>query len=383
MELIKDLPSVFQEFEESRRNGFLEAKRIKDEGHPLVGTYCTFVPTEITSALGIHTVSLCSFSEEPISEAEQDLPANLCPLIKSSYGFAKSQKCPYFYFADLVIGETTCDGKKKMYEMLSAYKDVYVMQLPNALSDAARTLWISEIKRLKEYLEQKFETELSEEQLWGAIHEKNRERVALDKFAHLMALDPPPMKSRDLYAVLYGSSYEFDKMDLPERIDAMIEKIMQEYDAKGGAHKPRILVTGCPIGGDTEKVIDAIEANGGAAVAFENCGGAKPIATLVDESASDPYEALADKYLGIGCACFSPNPKRLALLSKMIDEYRVDGVIEMVLHACHTYSVESFAIANFCTKEKGIPYLSVETDYSQSDIEQLNTRVGAFIEMLG
>ena len=107
MELKKDLPSIFEEFEEGRKSGFLEAKKIKDAGHPLIGIYCTFFPTEIAMALDIHTVSLCAFSNETIAVAEKDLPTNLCPLIKSSYGFAKSQKCPYFYFSDLIIGETT------------------------------------------------------------------------------------------------------------------------------------------------------------------------------------------------------------------------------------------------------------------------------------
>lgn len=382
MDLIKDLPALFEEFEASRKNGFLEAKRIKDEGHPLIGVYCTFFPTEITNALDIHTVSLCAFSNETVQSAELDLPNNLCPLIKSSYGFAKTQKCPYFYFSDLVIGETTCDGKKKMYEMLKKYKDVYVMELPNCYSENGRQLWIAEIRRMKCYLEKKFERTLSEERLWECIRDKNEERKAMNRFSHLMALDPPPMRSSDLYHVLYGSSFEFDKMDFPKKIDAIIDKIMSEYDPTVLERKPRILITGCPIGGDTEKVIRAVEDNGGIVVAFENCGGAKPIAALTETTKNDPYEALADKYLRIGCSCISPNPNRFALLNSMIDEYKVDGVLEMILHACHTYGVESKSIQKFCIEKKGVPYLSVETDYSKSDTGQLNTRIGAFIEMM-
>ena len=382
MELKTDLPSVFEEFEESRQNGFLEAKKMKEAGHPLVGVYCTFFPSEITMAMDIQTVSLCAFSQETIPDAEHDLPANLCPLIKSSYGFAKTQKCPYFYFADLIVGETTCDGKKKMYEILAKEKDVYVMELPNCLSEGGRSLWISEIKRLCRYLEAKFERTLSEDKLWAAIRTKNEERRAMNRFSHLMALDPPPMRSSDLYHVLYGSSYEFDKMGFPEKIDALIEKISAEYNPGALAKKQRILVNGCPIGGDTEKVIEAVENNGGIVVAFENCGGAKPLAALTATDLSDPYEALADKYLGIGCSCISPNPNRIQLLDSMIDEYKVDGVLEMVLHACLTYSVESRQIQRFCTDVKHVPYLAVETDYSSSDIGQLNTRIGAFVEIL-
>lgn len=31
---------------------------------------------------------------------------------------------------------------------------------------------------------------------------------------------------------------------------------------------------------------------------------------------------------------------------------------------------------------KNVPYMSIETDYSQTDIGQLKTRIAAFIEML-
>ncbi len=78
----------------------------------------------------------------------------------------------------------------------------------------------------------------------------------------------------------------------------------------------------------------------------------------------------------------TPNDNRYDLLGRTIDEFQADGVVEMTLQACHTYNVESYKIGNFVTKEKGIPYLAVETDYSTSDEGQLNTRIAAFIEML-
>ena len=54
----------------------------------------------------------------------------------------------------------------------------------------------------------------------------------------------------------------------------------------------------------------------------------------------------------------------------------------MTLQACHTYNVEAFGIRRFVNEKKHIPYINVETDYSQADIGQLNTRIAAFIEML-
>lgn len=103
MSLVTQLPSIFSDFSDARQQGFLTVMELKEQGVPLVGTYCTFMPQEIAMAAGAAVVSLCSTSDETIEEAEKTLPRNLCPLIKSSYGFGKTDKCPYFYFSDIVV----------------------------------------------------------------------------------------------------------------------------------------------------------------------------------------------------------------------------------------------------------------------------------------
>ena len=383
MKVIKDLPEVFEEFAEQRKNSFLAVKKLKDQGVPVVGAYCTYFPQEIAMAMGAATVGLCSTSDETIPDAEKDLPKNLCPLIKSSYGFAKTDKCPFFHFSDVVVGETTCDGKKKMYEYMSEFKDIFIMELPNTQSEESLKLWKSEIIRFKEYLEKKFDVTITEDDLREAIKVNNEVRRSLKRLYEVMRHDPAPITGHDLFKVLYGSGFKFDRKAIPAETDALVEKIEKEYaEGKMLEKKPRIVITGCPIGGATEKVIRAVEDNGGVVVAFENCSGAKSIDKLVDEENPDVYDALARRYLNIGCSVMTPNPNRLDLLGRLIDEYKADGVVEMTLQACHTYNVETLAIRRFVNEKKGIPYINVETDYSQADIGQLNTRIAAFIEML-
>lgn len=383
MELQKNLPEIFEEFAEGRRNAFITAKELKDKNIPLIGVFCTYFPQEIALAMGAATVSLCSTSDETIPDAEQDLPRNLCPLIKSSYGFGKTDKCPFFYFSDLIVGETTCDGKKKMYEYLSEIKPVHVMELPNSQSEAGLELWKKEIIKLKATLEEMFDATITEDDIRKAIKIKNNERKALKKFYELGKKEPVAMLGQDMFKVINGTTFSFDKEKIPEQLDVVIEKINSEYDAeKKYKSKPRILITGCPIGGATEKVIRAVEENGAYVVAFENCSVAKAVDELVDEENLDVYDALARKYLAIGCSCMSPNPNRIKLLDKMIDEYKVDAVIDVILTACHTYNVETLSIKRFVNGKKNKPYMSIETDFSTSDIGQLNTRMAAFIEML-
>ncbi len=384
MELRKELPEIFDEFAEARRNGFIAAKNLKEKNVPMVGTFCTYMPQELPLAFGAAVVSLCATSDETIQEAEADLPKNLCPLIKSSYGFGKTDKCPFFYFSDIVVGETTCDGKKKMYEYLGEFKDVHVMELPNSqATKEGFQLWKSEIIKLKGILENKFEVEITEEDIKKAIKLKNQERQALKNMYEIGKLNPPAMPGMDILKVLYGSTFKFDKNDTIKEVNELADRVRKEYEeGRRLDPKPRIVVTGCPIGGVTEKVVKAIEDNGAYVVAFENCMGAKAIDRLVDESNEDVYDALAEKYLNIGCSCMTPNPNRIDLLSRMIDEYEADGVVDVILQACHTYAVETLSIKRFVNGEKEIPYMSIETDYSQSDIGQLNTRMAAFVEML-
>ncbi len=244
-------------------------------------------------------------------------------------------------------------------------------------------MWKSEIIRFKEYLEHEFNTVITEDAIRKSIKIENQARLALKKLYAVMKNDPAPIKGHDLWKVLYGSGFKFDRQQIPNEVNALTTKIEKEYaEGKMEEKKPRILITGCPIGGAPEKVIQAIEDNGGIVVTFENCSGAKSIDKLVDENNPDVYEALARRYLNIGCSVMTPNPNRLNLLDRLIDEYKVDGVVEMTLQACHTYNVEPLAIRRFINEKKGLPYIHVETDYSQADIGQLNTRSTAFLEML-
>ncbi|WP_333602067.1 double-cubane-cluster-containing anaerobic reductase [Atlantibacter hermannii] len=383
MSLITELPAIFDQFSQARQKGFVTVMDLKEQGIPLVGTYCTFMPQEIPMAAGAVVVSLCSTSDETIEEAEKDLPRNLCPLIKSSYGFGKTDKCPYFYFSDLVVGETTCDGKKKMYEYMADFKPVHVMQLPNSTADAAsRALWKAEIHRLKEAVEQQFGVPVTEQALREAIVLKNQERRATANFYRVGQLNPPALSGMDILKVVYGATFRFDKKALINELNDMAERARQDWqNGKRLEARPRILITGCPIGGAAEKVVRAIEENGGWVVGFENCTGAKATERCVEET-GDVYDALTDKYLAIGCSCISPNDQRLKLLSEMVEEYQADGVVDVILQACHTYAVESLAIKRHVRDNHHIPYIAIETDYSTSDLGQLSTRVAAFIEML-
>ena len=379
------LPAQFEEFTQARKEGFLRAKAVKESGGHIAGTFCTFTPCELMDAAGVHPVSLCGMSPEPIPAAEKDLPKNLCPLIKSSYGFAVSDTCPYTYFADLIVGETTCDGKKKMYELLGRLKDVYILQLPQGIDrEYTLEMWTKELHRFKGVLEEKFQVAITDERLREASELRNQLRRARPALMELQKLDPPPFSGLDLYKLMDGLGFSFDLQDNLRKLTTLTAQLQSDYAAGARpvpAGQKRILVTGCPIGGVLEKTVKVVEENGGVVVCFENCGGIKPTRYLVDTQAEDIMAAIAERYLNIGCAVMTPNTKRMETLPQLVEEFNIDGILEIELQTCQPYIVERFEIKKLA-QEMGVPFLALDTDYSQSDLGQLTTRIVAFIEML-
>ena len=379
------LPTNFETFTEARKEGFMEAKRIKDAGGHIAGTFCTYTPLEIFDAAGIYSVSLCASSDETIADAEEDLPKNMCPLIKSSYGFIVSQKCPYAYFSDLIVGETTCDGKKKMYELIGRVKNTHIMQLPQGKErEDALDQWTKEVRLLIRKLEESFGVAVTEEALRLAAHRRNELRKLNMDLMQLQRTIPPARPMSELFYSIDASGYCFDWDKRLTDLRETVNRYRRDYQ-KGlrpvGKDQKRILITGCPLGGVFAKTVEVIEQNGGVVVCLETCNGIKQAEHLVDEEADDIVRAIAERYLRINCAVMSPNEGRLNDLRRLCKEYSVEGIVDVELTACHPYNVETAQIRRMA-REMGTPYLAVETDYSQNDKEQLATRLTAFIEML-
>ena len=359
-------------------------EQAKSEGRPAVGFYCLFSPTEIAVAAGAIPLPLCGTRNDPIAAAEETLPRNLCPLIKSSFGFAATGTCPFFGYSDFIVGDTTCDGKKKMFEILSRYKDTFVLQLPqNPASPTALPLWRLELERFKEIVEARTGAEITYQNLKAAIRLLNRERRARKALMDLGKLNPPPISGSMMLEVKFKAGFLADKAEsiaLMEEVARAAEEGAFEEAKKFAPTAKRILLTGVPVGMGSEKVIRIVEESGARVVAFENCSGYKQ-AFFVDED-KEPMEALAEQYLATPCSVMSPNNGRFNLLEEMIREFYVDGVIDLTWQACHTYNVEAFRVNEFVQEKFGIPTLHLETDYAESDTEQLRVRIEAYLEML-
>ena len=359
-------------------NCYEYAAAAKAEGRPIVGILCEYTPREIIMAAGAVPICLCGGSVEMIAPAERDLPANLCPLIKSTYGFHVEKENPFLEMADLVVAETTCDGKKKMYELMAASRPMYILELPQKPDEPdAFAHWFGELKRLKEELDRRFRVKITDAKLRKAIAAMNRERALRRALAELMKADAPPLTGRELLDL--KSSISCIPQDLAA-YEAALRMLPGRQSVSDAGSRVRVLMTGVPMVHGAERVLEIVEKVGGLVVAMENCTGVKPTLEDVDEKAKDPMRAIAEKYFHLPCSVMTPNERRLEALRKMAKEYRADCIIELVWQACLTYDVESHRVKRLAEEELKMPYLRIETDYSPSDSARIAVRVEALFE---
>lgn len=370
------------------KNSYIERiSQIADErktGKKLVGTFCLFVPDEIIFAAGADRIILCGGKNDTVSIAEQYLPRNICPLVKSSFGsivndgYSGVKSCSHFSMVDMIVAENTCDSKKKMYELLGSYIPTYVIDLPQRPdTPEALKYFLSELEKFKSVMEQLTGNHVTVERLKNEIRSSNETRQLFHRLYELRKKDPSPISGLDVLKILQKQYFLS-----PDKLKRYLHMLISEVESvePEQVHKPRIMISGCPMAGGNTKVPEIIESRGGVIVAEESCTGTRSFWDLVDEK-KDPMLALAERYIKIPCSCMSPNDRRIDNILELAREFKVEGVVYYTLQFCHGYNIEKHKVQQ-ALKEAGIPMLSIETDYSNSDVEQIGLRVDAFMEMI-
>jgi benzoyl-CoA reductase/2-hydroxyglutaryl-CoA dehydratase subunit BcrC/BadD/HgdB len=214
----------------------------------------------------------------------------------------------------------------------------------------------------------------------------NDKRRALQRLNDFRKQNPSPISGLDALVVtqagLNDDPVRFTRHlnILNDELQVLADKGISPFSSK----TKRIMSAGCPSVMGNWKLHALIEQAGGAVVVDETCTGLRYFRDIVDEKPADlsgQLNAIADRYIKIDCACFSPNNERIQAISEITKDYSVDGVIQYILQYCHGYNVEAIRVAEILKKEN-IPNVKIETDYSEEDMGQLRTRIDAFLEQL-
>lgn len=366
---------------------------LRQEGRPLVGVYCVMAPEELVYASGATPVRLCAGSFESALRGEDYVPRDGCPVVKSSLGFALQEECAAFRRCEAVIMPTTCDGKRKLGEELSRLGEVWMLEVPHIKDqEYGRRMWQEQVYSLKKKLEK-----LGANNGGGGKVTAARLRMAMNTIARaqyevrrLLDLRKQPNPAiGGLAATLVMNAYAYDHADSWTRalsaLNNELEAIYPDQDPAWPERLPRVMLAGSPVIFPTMKIPSLIEQMGGVVVCDESCMGDRYLYDPVgfgERTLREQMTGLASRYL-MPCTCpsFAPNEDRLIKLGQMVEDYRVDGIIHHVLKGCIIYDFEIHRVERVM-KEKGIPVLRVETDYNPEDVEQLRTRIEAFVEML-
>lgn len=364
-----------------------ELQDAKKEGRRIIGSFCVFVPEEIILAVDGISVGLCAGAEFGFDLAEKVLPRNTCSLIKSAFGFKLGKVCPYIESCDVVVGENTCDGKKKAYEIFAdMVDDLYILDLPQSKTGHGRQLLKEEYRGFIGKMEAVSGKTITVGNLQKSIETVNQKRNALARLRRLRSADPVPISGLDSLLINQISFYD-DPVRFTSSVNKLCDELEQRISRKEGAfppNTPRLLISGCPMAVPNWKLPGIVETSNAVIVGEESCVGERGTRNTVDSSGSSVEELIdniVERYFKIDCAIFTPNPERQNHISSMTSMYKADGILHYSLQFCQPYSIESGLVENQI-EGNGIPVLRIETDYSMEDIGQLRTRVEAFLERI-
>lgn len=374
---------VVSEIHGIRPSELIEAQK---NGQKVFGTFCVYVPDEVIIAANGIVSGLCGGSQFWVPGGEKVLPKNTCPLIKASVGARLEKTCPFFRIADMYVGETTCDGKKKAYEILGKDVPMYIMDLPQMKREKDIEKWAEEIKDFAKKVEEFTGNKITVEKLNESIHIINEKRKALARVYECRKNPCIPISGKDALLMMQIAFFD-DPVRCAEKANALADELEDRIKNNVSVFKEgtkRILLSGTPMAIPNWKLHHIIETSGAAVVCEEMCTGTRYFENLVKENVSsleEGYMELSKRYMKNNCACFTPNEGRIEDIVRLAKEYKVDGVIDTNLKFCCLYDTEANAVKEALEKEN-IPVLHIETDYADSDAEQLRTRIEAFVEML-
>jgi len=353
---------------------------------PLIGTFCNMIPFEIIRAMGAHPIRMGCGNPSAVPIGEEIIPGDVCPLVKASVGASLIEGSMASKVTAFII-PSSCDAKKKLGDILSDFKPVFMLNLPpeqNAYLYLKNTE--QELKRMVIFLKKNLGLGLDRKRLVNEIKKANQKTKIFRLIQELRNSHPYLLSIRDLFLIVQSSFFRQDELWIRELEKVYIWlKSQSEQKRPERFPKKRIILTGAPLIFPNFKILNVIEESGAEIVADTLCTGVQscfdPI--ILDEGWTGALlRSLSMKYIFASiCPCFISQDSKLNRIIDLVKEFNADGVINHALRLCQLCDMENYRTHQTLRKSQ-IPILDVRTDYSLEDTEQLRVRVEAFLETL-
>lgn len=367
-------------------------KELKDEGKKVIGYLDIFPVLEMLTALDLVPYRILGDMSEPITKADTCLPAVVCPFLRSVTDLGLKGK---YDFLDGVVTAHGCEVSEKTAHIWRIYLNppyAHFIDTPHTTHTAARKQHKELLKDFKRTLESFTGKELSAEKLRQAVKVHNEQRALVRALYELRKPDPPLISGTETLQLMVALA----SLPVPEGNELLSQVISEVKQRQDGPAKKsaRLLVWGSII--DNIALIDMIESIGANVVMDDTSLGSRAYFPQV-ESTEDLLDGLAYRYL---VELKSPRTFRETILSETnrkdymtdlenrfgylkdyAEEWKVNGVILLVLRYCDIHGYEVPGLRDYLDRI-GLPSIYLEHDYSQAALAQLRTRVQAFLEVI-
>ena len=333
---------------------------------------CSYVPEEIILAAGFRPRRF--LPGRPATDAF--IHPNTCGYVKSILAAALDHGGVR---AAGIIVANSCDAMRRLYDLWTEYVrpvPALFLDVPKKTDADSIAMFASELKGLAARLPTVLSGRaIDSASLRAATRTCNEIRALMGEvFSAQRSAQSDVSGTRVFDLCLAGTTQA--TTDFAADIRRFLAEAAVE---RRPARTPRIVLAGGLV--NKRNVVAEIEKAGARVVALDTCLGLRHYEGPVEEDAPDPFLALARRYLTKpGCARMQGFEERMRWTKKVADDAGADGIVFCSLKFCDSCVYDVPMMSERC-RDLGIPFLWLEHDYEWSGLEQLRSRVEAFIEL--
>jgi len=358
-------------------------------GSKIVGYFPgPYVPEEMIHASGAVPVCLANGgSARTADHALSVLPPAICPFARAQVGEILLKTDPVYAAVDMVVVPSTCQHLRKTGDMWEYFESTEVFKLGvpyDPAEDLALTYYRDRLSDLRERLELLTGNPITNTSISEAIAVYDRLRRALRNVSLLRQSHPPGISGLEFaklnHATLFGD---------PEGMAEVVETVLRERRNTGPVARaglPRLLVIGPNVAVGDYGILEMVEGAGAGVVIEDVFEGIRDYwyETGGVREGEDVLDALVRSRVADRTpAAFmrSSSAPRFEVVSRLIRDFQVSGVIWYELLGCEFYDQDAFYFEDRL-RRMGVPMLVVESDYDDMRSGSVHTRIEAFLEVI-